>query len=57
VSVEEAMVHSDSPSNLHWLLSNRPKNTGPEGDSPSSPGSQQSPGDISSIKLNLDALG
>ena len=57
VSVEEAMVHSDSPSNLHWLLSNRPKNTGPEDASPSSPGSQQSPGDISSIKLNLDALG
>jgi len=57
VSVEEAMVHSDSPSNLHWLLSNRPKNSGPEDASPSSPGSQQSPGDISSIKLNLDALG
>ena len=57
VSVEEAMVHSDSPGNLHWLLSNRPKNTGPEDASPSSPGSQQSPGDISSIKLNLDALG
>ena len=57
VSVEEAMVHSDSPSNLHWLLSNRPRNTGPEDASPSSPGSQQSPGDISSIKLNLDALG
>jgi len=57
VSVEEAMVHSDSPSNLHWLLSNRPKSTGPEDASPSNPGSQQSPGDISSIKLNLDALG
>src|SRR6185503_18499154 len=25
ISVEEAMAHSDSPTNLHWLLSNAPK--------------------------------
>jgi len=57
VSVEEAMVHSDSPSNLHWLLSNRPKSMGPADAPPAGSPTRESADDISSIKLNLDALG
>jgi twitching motility protein PilU len=59
VSVDEAMAHSDSPTNLHWLLNNAPKPVA----GASAAGSGQSsaatkaPDDISSIKLNLDALG
>ncbi len=61
VSVEEAMANSDSPTNLHWLLNNAPKATA---DPNASQAQQQAgkpkpaaPDDISSIKLNLDALG
>jgi len=57
VAVEEAMVHSDSPTNLHWLLNNMPKNTGPAQTEPGSMTSRPPADDISSIKLNLDALG
>jgi twitching motility protein PilU len=58
VSVEEAMAHSDSPTNLHWLLNNAPKSTGaPASSTQSSTGVTKQPDDISSIKLNLDALG
>jgi len=57
VAVEEAMVHSDSPSNLHWLLSNKPRITGDAEARQTDPTTQQPTGDISSIKLNLDALG
>jgi twitching motility protein PilU len=58
ISVDEAMAHSDSPTNLHWLLNNAPK---PVAGTPSS-GVAQTPAqkkadDISSIKINLDALG
>jgi twitching motility protein PilU len=58
VSVEEAMANSDSPTNLHWLLDNAPKSAVaapgiPATSSPKQPASD----DISSIKLNLDALG
>jgi len=56
VAVEEAMVHSDSPSNLHWLLSNKPKSTG-EAEAQADGSTTKQPDDISSIKLNLDALG
>jgi twitching motility protein PilU len=54
VSVEEAMVHSDSPTNLHWLLSNSPKTSG---DAAAAAGAKPQTGDLTSIKLNLDALG
>jgi twitching motility protein PilU len=62
VTLEEAMSGSDSPTNLHWLINNAAK-TAP-GSSAASSGSAQpsahplSPSeDLSSIKLNLDALG
>ena len=55
VSVEEAMANSDSPTNLHWLLSNAPKTA--SGEHTPIPDTKSSSGDISSIKLNLDALG
>ena len=58
VAVDEAMVHSDSPTNLHWLLNNAPKPTGIQGSTAQqSSGATKQPDDISSIKLNLDALG
>jgi twitching motility protein PilU len=59
VSVDEAMAHSDSPTNLHWLLNNAPKSTGaPAASSQSSTGAPAKlPDDISSIKLNFDTLG
>ncbi len=53
VSVDEAMAHSDSPTNLHWLLSNAPKTAA---GAPAS-SAQSAATDISTIKLNLDALG
>jgi twitching motility protein PilU len=62
ISIDEAMAHSDSPTNLHWLLDNAPKGAGnaatgataPQGPATIAP---TAPGDITSIKLNLDALG
>jgi twitching motility protein PilU len=52
VAVDEAMANSDSPTNLHWLLSNAPKTSGT---APTEPGARKD--DLTSIKLNLDALG
>ena len=59
VSVDEAMAHSDSPTNLHWLLNNAPKPVAGAAASSSAQSSSatKAPDDISSIKLNLDALG
>ena len=59
VSIDEAMAHSDSPTNLHWLLDNAPKTlSGAPSQSAAQAGLKQpAPDDISSIKLNLDALG
>jgi twitching motility protein PilU len=58
VSVDEAMAHSDSPTNLHWLLNNAPKSTGaPATSTQTAAGAPKPPDDISHIKLNLDALG
>ena len=54
VSVDEAMANSDSPTNLHWLLSNAPKAAA--GD-PTTTTGKQPVADLTSIKLNLDALG
>ena len=58
VAIEEAMANADSPTNLHWLINNATK-------PPSGAAVTQAPGsrvtqpadDLSSIKLNLDALG
>jgi twitching motility protein PilU len=56
VALDEAMANSDSPTNLHWLLTNAPKVTEEQAAQQLTTGKQ--PGeDISSIKLNLDALG
>ena len=58
VALEEAMAHADSPTNLHWLINNAPRPaTGPA--AAQAPGTKvtQPADDLSSIKLNLDALG
>jgi twitching motility protein PilU len=59
VSVDEAMAHSDSPTNLHWLLNNAPKATpgAAPGTSQSAVTTKKAPDDLSSVKLNFDALG
>jgi len=55
VALDEAMANSDSPTNLHWLLSNAPRSESTGTAQPST--TKQPADDISSIKLNLDALG
>ncbi len=66
VTLQEAMINADSATNLHWLINNAPKAAGAQPAAPA--GSQGSasqgvqrppamPEDLSSIKLNLDALG
>jgi len=57
VSVEEAMAHSDSPTNLHWLLSNAPKPSSGAAAASTSTTTPKQADDISSVKLNFDALG
>ena len=61
VTLEEAMVHADSPTNLHWLINNAPKTASAQAAATSHGGpavtSRPVPEDLSSIKLNLDALG
>ncbi len=58
VAVEEAMANSDSPTNLHWLLDNAPKGADIQAAmSRTAGGTKQPADDLSSIKLNLDALG
>jgi twitching motility protein PilU len=59
VSVDEAMAHSDSPTNLHWLLNNAPKPTagGATTAAQAAAAAKKAPDDLTSIKLNLDALG
>ena len=60
ISVDEAMVNSDSPTNLHWLLNNASKPVSSAKAAPqAAPGGrpQVAADDISNIKLNLDALG
>lgn len=61
ITIDEALVNSDSPTNLHWLINNAPKTPGaaapsstPAGGPPAAAGPA---GDLSNIKLNLDALG
>lgn len=63
VTLEEAMANSDSPTNLHWLINNASKAAAApqttanmaSGAATSRPSVPQD--DLSSIKLNLDALG
>ena len=60
LSMEEALANADSPTNLHWLISNATKGgsapkTPPPGGA-SSPPPTIATDDLSSIKLNLDAL-
>jgi twitching motility protein PilU len=62
VSLEEAMANADSPTNLHWLINNAAKGPATDGAAPPSAPTPPSrapanPGDLSSITLNLDALG
>jgi len=63
ITLEEAMGASDSPTNLHWLINNAQKAAATpqttanvaSGAASSRPTAPQD--DLSSIKLNLDALG
>jgi twitching motility protein PilU len=59
VTIEEAMANSDSPNNLHWLISNAAKTSGaqPAATAQTAAPKTTAPDDLSSIKLNLDALG
>jgi twitching motility protein PilU len=62
ITLEEAMSNSDSPTNLHWLINNATRTAptasavsrAPATRSTRAPSPQE---DLSSIKLNLDALG
>ncbi|HXV12031.1 MAG TPA: PilT/PilU family type 4a pilus ATPase [Burkholderiales bacterium] len=58
ITLEEAMANADSPTNLHWIINNaaRAPSDGMGGHSPTSRVTQPAE-DLSSIKLNLDALG
>jgi twitching motility protein PilU len=66
VTLDEAMANADSPTNLHWLVNNAAQapaapaapagtsiGTSPPPEPPRGPAAQE---DLSSIKLNLDAL-
>jgi twitching motility protein PilU len=61
ITLEEAMANADSPTNLHWLINNAGKTaptpsavTAARSAPARAPTTQD---DLSSIKLNLDALG
>ena len=60
ITMEEALANADSPSNLHNLISNAPKAGGAANTPPPGENGRTTSGindDLSSIKLNLDALG
>ena len=60
VTLDEAMANADSPTNLHWLVNNAPKSAAQSqaASAPSAPVTgRPAQDDLSSIKLNLDALG
>jgi len=61
ITLEEAMANADSPTNLHWLINNASKAPPTQSAvSPAPAASARTPSaqeDLSSIKLNLDALG
>jgi twitching motility protein PilU len=61
ISLEEAMANADSPTNLHWLINYAAKTAPTQSAvSPAPAAPARAPAaqeDLSSIKLNLDALG
>jgi len=62
VTLEEALTNADSATNLHWLINNAKKAVPPPPigtpvPTPPTRGLPTSQEDLSSIKLNLDALG
>lgn len=60
ITMDEALANADSPSNLHNLISNAPSGGGTAKNAPASENGRTTSGindDLSSIKLNLDALG
>lgn len=60
ITMEEALANADSPSNLHNLISNAPTGSSAAKAPPVSENGRTTSGindDLSSIKLNLDALG
>lgn len=58
ITLEEALANSDSPTNLHWLINNArlpDEKAQPQAADTAATGAPR-PDDLSSIKLNLDAL-
>lgn len=58
ITLDEALANADSPTNLRWLIDNAMKNDDKSAPATSpSTGAPRAQDDITSIKLNLDALG
>jgi twitching motility protein PilU len=57
ITLDEALANSDSPTNLRWLIDNAMKSVDKSGKPAASVADIKPPQDITSIKLNLDALG
>ncbi len=57
ITLDEALVNADSPTNLRWLIDNAMKKDDKSGAPIASASEIKPPEDITSIKLNLDALG
>lgn len=60
ITMDEALANADSPTNLHWLISNASKAESAPDETPGQSAGRSSSTtttDLSSIKLNLDALG
>ena len=59
ITLDEALANADSPTNLRWLVDNAMKHDDKSAKSPAADAmpTSKTQDDISSIKLNLDALG
>jgi twitching motility protein PilU len=60
ITMDEALANADSPTNLHWLISNASKAESAPDQTPGQSATRSAgttTTDLSSIKLNLDALG
>jgi twitching motility protein PilU len=57
ITLDEALANSDSPTNLRWLIDNAMKKDDKSGTPSGAASTIKPPEDITSIKLNLDALG
>jgi twitching motility protein PilU len=57
ITLDEALANSDSPTNLRWLIDNAVKGDDKSGKPSPAAATIKPPDDITSIKLNLDALG